>query len=52
MDKQFLVFMFCMIIFGFLSASIGHSFANKECTVTIKDHQGAYHVIKGVADAT
>ena len=53
MDKQFLPFIFCLIAFGSLCAFIGKSYAgDRECTVTIKDHQGAYHVLKGVSDET
>ena len=39
-------------IFGMMfGAGIAMSYASdRECTVTIKDHQGAYHVLKGMAD--
>ena len=51
MDKHFLYFMFCMIIFGALCAFIGKSYASdRQCTVTITDMRGVQHVIKGVAD--
>lgn len=48
-----LAVMFSLIIF-FAGMYVQHSLDadDKECTVTIKDMRGTYHVLKGVADAT
>jgi len=50
-DKQFLPFLLCLIVFGALCAFVAKSYADdKQCTITLKDHQGAYHQMTGKAD--